>query len=139
MARILYVENFKNRVVPMVDGALAIEEGQFINGDTGGFGKIGGDTASEVFLGIAGDAINKTAAENTADGTFHLQVIAKGSGKIVWLPFTGTITIVDVMNGTSVYVDSATEVALVGDTTNDVLVGTLVDIDTNQGIVAVKI
>jgi len=139
MARFRYVENFRGRNVPMVDGALAIETGHIINGDTSGYGKIGGDTASEVFLGIAQKPITKTAAENTADSKFSLEVLAKGSGKIAWLPYTGTITIADVMAGTSVYVDSSTEVALVGDTTNDVLVGALVDIDTNQGLVAVKI
>jgi hypothetical protein len=134
-----YVENFVFRNIPLKSGAQALVVSNIINGDTGGFAKVGADATSEVFLGIAADDITLAAADNTSDGDFSIRCYAKGSGKVIWLPYTGTLTIVDVMNATIVYVASATEVAPIATTTNDVPVGTVHDIDTNQGIVAVKI
>lgn len=116
--------------VEIVNGAIEIFQGAILNFEAGniGFAKLGSDTASEEFAGIVDDQgyLLQTAAV-TADGTNKVKVILPGSGELVRLPFTSSISRANI--GDTVYVVDDEEVGLAGDVSNSVRVGTLRAVD----------
>lgn len=89
----------------IVDGLIRIYRGALLNYEAANIGyvKLGSDTLSEEFAGIALEEQNLAAADNDADGTYKVEVIPRGSGEWVKLPVTSTITIAN--EGDPVYVD----------------------------------
>lgn len=123
--------------VELADGIVHVYIGAIINRDSAGYGLLGTDSASDViFAGIAVEEVNLTAAENTSDGQHLVRILQKGSGASVKLTTTDTITRASI--GLSVYVNGDDAVALVGTTTNDILVGVISEfIDANTAMVII--
>ena len=97
----------------IVDGAIHIYRGALLNYEAANIGyvKLGSDTLSEEFAGIALEEVNLAAADNTADGTYKVEVSPRGNGDLFLLPVTSNITIAN--EGDPVYVDgdSAVDIA----------------------------
>lgn len=121
------VEDHKYVFRDCVAGALQLYTNAMVNSDASGNVKVAGDTASELFAGIVVAEVTQDSAASIADN--QAELIGKGSGKVVKLKFTG---VTKASIGVSVYVVDDESVALVATTTNDVLVGVIVDIaETN--------
>lgn len=132
-----FEDNFVFRTTEMVDGALAIYLGALVNYEAAniGYAKVASDTSNEEFAGIAAEQLTVAAADNTADGTYELKIYAKGSGKVFKLPYTGTVTRANI--GDTVYVYDDQYVGLTGSVSNNVEVGTIVDIEGDYVHVAI--
>lgn len=89
----------------VVAGLITIYKGALLNYKAGdvGYVKLGSDTLSENFAGIAMDNLTVTAAQNPSDGTFQILTIGRGSGELVLLTFTDTLTIAN--EGAACYVN----------------------------------
>lgn len=97
----------------ITSGAIEIFEGALLNFSSGGYVKKASNTHGEKFAGIALEHKNLAAADNTAGGTFTVEVIPAGSGELVELTITSTITILDV--GKRVWADDDDSVDIVAD------------------------
>lgn len=89
----------------IVSGTIHIYKGALLNYKAGdiGYVKLGSDTVSEQFAGIAMEEQNLVSSVNTADGLFQVLTIGKGSGELVLLNFTDTLTIAN--EGAACYVN----------------------------------
>ncbi len=89
----------------VVSGLIHIYKGAILNYASGNIGyvKLGADALTNEFAGIALDELNVSAADNGADGTFSILVIPRGSGELVLMNITDSITIAD--EGAAVYVN----------------------------------
>lgn len=95
--------------VKVVDGAIHIYKGALLSYEAGniGYAQLSSDPAAialHEFAGIALEELNVSAADNTADGTYTVEVLSRGCGEIVKLPVTSSITIANV--GDAVYADT---------------------------------
>lgn len=105
----------------VVDGLIHIYKGALLNYEASniGYAKPGSDTHGEEFAGIAVDELSVAAAANTADGTYEIDVIPKGSGELVLMDITSTITIAN--EGDVVFADGDDKVDLVAGVVNNTL------------------
>lgn len=89
----------------VVDGAIHIYRGANLSYEAGNIGyvKLGTDTVSQEFAGIALDELDVAAADNTANGTYEIEVLTRKCGKWVKRYVTSTITIAN--EGDIVYTD----------------------------------
>lgn len=92
----------------VVDGLIAIFKGALLEYEVSNIGYVqpaSADAAPDEpeFAGIALDSLSKTAAVNTSDGLFEIEVLTRGCGDWVKLPVTSTITIAN--EGDPVYMD----------------------------------
>ena len=111
----------------VVAGAINIYKTAILNRDASGNVKLGSDAVSETFAGIAYEELLQGSGASAGDN--QIQVIGAKTGNVVKLPFTG-VTKADI--GKDVYVNGDDAVALAATTTNDVRVGTIIDIaETN--------
>lgn len=117
---------------PVLAGAIHFYKNAICNIQAGGFLKLGADAASEKFAGIALEELNQLAGGSNGDN--KLKVIPFKSGEVVELVLTG-VTQADV--GVDAFVVDDGSVALAATTTNDVRVGTIIDISAtaNQCLV----
>ncbi len=104
--------------VPVDDGD-TIYAGTLVMVNTAGFAVKGADTASNLFVGVAADTVNNASG---ADGDKKVAVYTEGTFEFA---FSGTAAQADV--GKSVYAVDNQTVALAATTTNDVLVGKIVE------------
>jgi hypothetical protein len=110
----------------VVDGLIHIFKGAHLNYEAAniGYAKLGSDTLSEEYAGIAMEELNVAAADNTADGTFEIEVLPRGNGDLVEMDITSNITVAN--EGDPVYVD--------GDDKVDIASGIL---NTTGGLVGI--
>lgn len=89
-----------------VDGALRIFKGANLNYEASNIGYVmpATDVLGAEFAGIALEELNVAAADNTADGTFEIQVLPRGCGEEVLMDITSNITIAN--EGDAVYADT---------------------------------
>lgn len=93
----------------IVDGAIRIYKGALLQYEPANIGyvQLAADTATTAlqgeFAGIALEEKNLAAADNTADGTHEVEVMARGTNELVKLNVTSTITIAN--EGDAVYMD----------------------------------
>lgn len=108
-----------------------IFEGAILARNPGGTGNLllGADTATFVFAGIALDQfpgfVPVDATTITTDDRL-IDVSVPGSGRVFTLPIGSSVDATNI--GDSVYIVDDESVDLVGVTTNDVLVGTIVNV-----------
>ena len=97
----------------VVDGLIRIYKGALLNYEASNIGyvKLGSDVLSEEFAGIAMEEKNIVASDNPSDGTFEVEVIAKGTGELVKMTTTSTITIANENDAVYVDGDDAVDVA----------------------------
>lgn len=115
----------------VVAGAIHIYRGAILNRDASGNVKLGTDAASETFAGIAYKELDQASTASAGDN--QMEVIGANTGKVVKLKFTG---VTKASIGLDVYVNGDDAVALAATTTNDVRVGTIIDIaETNYCLV----
>lgn len=93
--------------------------GSSVSLNTAGFAKLGADTASEKFVGVARDTVDNTTGANG-----DKDVIVWTSG-VFDFNFSGTAVQANV--GVKCYLVDDNTVALVATTTNDLLVGTITE------------
>jgi hypothetical protein len=93
-----------------VDGLLHIYKGAHLQYEGGNIGYVmpATDNTTGEYAGIAMEEIDVTAAENTADGTFEVEVLTRGCGEVVLMDVDSTITIAN--EGDPVYMESDDEV-----------------------------
>lgn len=89
----------------LVNGLIRVYKGAFLNYEAAniGYAKLGADALSEEFAGIALEEKNLAAADNVTDGDNDVEVISRGSGDLILMVITTTITIAN--EGDPVYVD----------------------------------
>lgn len=89
----------------VVSGLIHIYKGALLNYKSGSIGYVGlgADVLSDQFAGIAMEEVNVSAAQNPTNGTFQVLTIGRGSGELVLLTFTDTLTIAD--EGGNAYVN----------------------------------
>jgi len=102
----------------VVNGAIHIYRGAILGYESGNIGYVdlGADTLTDEFAGIAMDELNVAAADNATDGTYDIEVIPRGSGELVKLTVTSTITIAN--EGDAVYMDGDDKVDISSGITN---------------------
>ena len=95
----------------VVNGAVTIYKRSLLEYELSNIGYVQACTQDQArpnqpeFAGIANDYLNVAAADNTADGTYEIEVIPRGSGEYVSLPVSSTITIAN--EGDGVYMDDS--------------------------------
>lgn len=119
---------------PVLAGAIHFFKNAICNIDANGFLKLGADAASEKFGGIALEELNQLAGGSNGDNV--LKVVPFKSGEVVELTLTGVVR-ADV--GADAFVNGDDVVALAATTTNDVRVGTIVDISATANKCLVKL
>jgi len=136
-----YIENFAIVDAQVVDGAITIYDGAILNYEAANIGyvKLGSDTSSEEFAGMAFGELSVAAADNASDGTYTIKMFAKGSGKVFkFVPgqvLTTAITIANI--GDEVEVAGDDKIALASVTSNDVALGTIVHVDGGGNVYVV--
>lgn len=125
---ITYEENFLKTKRGIVDGAIHIYKSALLNYEAANIGyvKLADDVASEEFAGIALEEKDLAAADNTSDGTYDTEIYAKGCNKVFLLKVDSGCTIANI--GDTVYAKADDVVDLVAGVSNNVEVGTIVDI-----------
>ncbi len=115
-------------------------DGSILARDTGGSGKLlkGADTANFVFAGILQqEFVPDTSGVTTITVDENkVRVAVPGSGRTYTLPIGSAVDETDI--GTQVFIVDDETVDLVGVTTNDVLVGTIVNV-ISANVVKVRI
>lgn len=93
--------------VKVVDGAVHIYKGALLNYEAANIGYVmpATNTNGQEFAGIALEELNKSAAENAADGTFEIEVLPRGCGEEVLLDLGETITIANEGDGVYAFSD----------------------------------
>lgn len=114
------------RKVKVVDGAIHIYKGAHLAYEGGniGYAQLAADETLSEYVGIALEELDVAAADNTADGTYEVEILPRGCGEEVLMDTTGTITIAN--EGDPVYMDTDDKVDLstgVSHTTTYGLVG----------------
>lgn len=102
--------------------AVKIWEGAIVSVNAAGYATNGSDAANDVFVGIAEETVDNASG---AAGDKSIKVRRNG---IYTFVFSGTATIADV--NTPVYIVDNQTVALAATTTNDVLIGRIVEFVT---------
>lgn len=117
---------------PVASGAIEFFKGGICNFNTAGFVKLGTDTASENFAGIARDELDQATGGSNGDNS--LELLMAGSGNLVILDITGVVQ-ADINK--DVFVVDTGSVALVGVTSNDVRVGKIfaLSVNANEAII----
>lgn len=102
----------------VVDGAVHIFKGSLIMYETSNIGYVmtGADVVGAEFAGIALEELEVAAADNTADGTYEIEVLPRGCGEEVLMDVYDTITIAN--EGDPVYLYDDDDVGLSGSVTN---------------------
>lgn len=102
----------------VVDGLVHIYKGALLNYESGNIGYVqpATDALTNEFAGIALDELSVAAADNTADGTYEIEVLTRGCGQWFLADVTSTITIAN--EGDPVYVDTDDKVDLAAGVTN---------------------
>jgi hypothetical protein len=122
-----FIDSFKITKRDVVAGTMHIYAGALVNSDASGNAKKATDAASELFAGVAVNEVDQASTASAGDN--KVELIAKGSGKVVKMKFTG---VTKASIGTDVVVKDDDEVQTAAAGTNDVAVGTIVDIaETN--------
>lgn len=106
-------------IISFKQGAEKIPEGALVSINAAGYAVNATDAANDVFVGVADETVDNSAG---AAGATRIKVRRNGVYNVV---FGGTATIADV--NTLVYVVDNQTVDLIGVTTNDVLVGRIVE------------
>ena len=133
-AAIVDVKDFTRYKQAVASGAIHFYKGAICNFNSSGYVKLGTDTSGELFAGIALEELNQATGGSNADNDILL--IPAKSGAVVEL----TLASVAVTNiGSSAYVSADDAVALVGATTHDVRVGTIVALSTTANKCLVKL
>lgn len=91
---------------PCVDGLLHIYKGGLLVHEAGNIGYLmpGTDVLNAKFGGIALEELHVSAAENSANGTFKVRVLAPKCGETVLMDITSNITVAN--EESPVYVDT---------------------------------
>ncbi len=106
----------------IVSGLIHIYKGAHLAYKAGKIGYVGlaADEITSRYVGIALEEKNLAAADNSADGTYDIEVYHKASKEVVSMKVTSTITIAN--EGDSVYMDTDDSVdiatGIVNSTTN---------------------
>jgi hypothetical protein len=100
------------RKAKVVDGVIHIYKGANLVYEAANIGYVmlGTDRLTDEFAGIAMEELNVAAADNTADGTYSIEILPRGCGELVLMDITGNITIAN--EGDPVYVDTDEKVDL---------------------------
>jgi hypothetical protein len=131
---IIDVKDFTRYNQAVASGAIHFYKGAICNFNSSGYVKLGGDIASELFAGIALEELNQASGGSNGDN--NILLIPAKSGAVVEL----TLPSVAVTNiGSLCYVNGDDAVALVGTTTNDVPVGTIVALSNTNNKCFVKL
>jgi hypothetical protein len=98
----------------VVDGAVHIYKGAHLNYEASNIGYVmpATDVLSAEYAGIALDELDVAAADNTADGTYEIDVLPRGCGEEVLMDMAVSITIAN--EGDPVYVESDDTVGISG-------------------------
>ncbi len=132
--KIEIIPNFTRREYGVASGTIHFFKNAICNFNSSGYVELGSDTASEKFAGIAYEELDQESGGTNGDNSIKL--IPAKSDEVVLLPFTGVV-ITNI--GTDVYVNGDDAVALVATTTNDLRVGTIVDLGKNSNECYVKL
>ena len=111
-----------------VKGTTKIFKGSLVN-FTSGLANKGGDTSGDIFAGVCYDTVDNTGADSAVNVTLWRSGVFK---------FDTTESCTNANIGTKVYVLDDHTVAFVATTTNDVLVGRIVSVDS-ANVVRVQI
>lgn len=89
----------------VVDGAITIFKGAHLAYEGGNIGyvQLAADELLSEYAGIALESKTLTAALNTSDGTFEIEVLPRGNSELIEMIVTSTITIAN--EGDPVYMD----------------------------------
>lgn len=117
------IVDFGNYKQEVASGAIHIYKGAICNFNASGYVKLGSDTSGEKFAGIAVEELNQATGGSNGDNSISL--IPAKSGVVVELTLTG-VAIDD--KYVDCFVNGDDVVALAATTTNDVRVGTIVDL-----------
>ena len=101
-----------------VDGLLHIYKGAHLVYESGNIGYVqpATDALTHEYVGIALEELSVSAAANSADGTFEIEVLPRGCGEEVLMDITGSITIAN--EGDAVYADTDDKVDISSGTLN---------------------
>jgi len=133
-AAIVDVKDFTRYKQAVASGAIHFYKGAICNFNSSGYVKLGTDTSGELFAGVALEELDQATGGSNGDNDILL--IPAKSGAVVEL----TLASVAVTNiGSSAYVSADDAVALVGTTTNDVRVGTIVALSATANKCLVKL
>ncbi len=128
------IKDFTRYKQAVASGAIHFYKGALCNFNSSGYVKLGADTASEVFAGIALEELDQASGGSNGDN--DLLLIPAKSGAVVEL----TLTSVAVTNiGSACYVNGDDVVALAATTSNDVRVGTIVALSETTNKCFVKL
>lgn len=110
----------------VVDGAIHIYKGANLSYEAGNIGYVqlsvdNFANKNSEFAGIALEELDVAAADNTADGTFEIEVLGRGNGEEILMDITSTITIAN--EGDPVYVDTDEYVDIASGITHSVTTG----------------
>ena len=86
--------------------------------------KLSSDTTAETFAGVATEEVEQASTASAGDN--QVDFIGAGSGRLVRMKLTG---VTKAQIGLSAYAKADDEVQLVGDATNDILVGVIRKLD----------
>lgn len=128
------IPNFKRWEQAVASGAIHFFKNAICNFNAAGFVKLGGDTASEKFAGIALEELDQASGGSNGDN--DIKLIPANSGEVVLLTLTG-VAVDDI--GVDVFVNGDDVVALAATTTNDVRVGVIVALGDNSNECYVKL
>lgn len=89
-----------------VDGLLHIYKGAHLVYESGNIGYVmpAEDALTHEYAGIAMEELSVTAAQNSADGTYEIEVLPRGCGEEVLMDLSATITIAN--EGDLVFADT---------------------------------
>ena len=123
------IKDFTRYEQAVASGAIHFYKNAICNFNTSGYVKLGADTASEKFAGIALEELNQATGGSNGDN--DLLLIPAKSGTVVELELTG-VAVTDI--GEDAYVAGDDLADLAADTTNDVRIGTIVALaaDSNK-------
>jgi hypothetical protein len=133
-AAIVDLKDFTRYKQAVASGAIHFYKGAICNFNSSGYVKLGGDTASELFAGIALEELNQATGGSNGDN--ELTLIPAKSGAVVELTLT-SVAVTDI--GAIAYVNGDDVVALAGTTSNDVPVGTIVALSATANKCFVKL
>jgi hypothetical protein len=120
-APIVDLKDFSRYKQKVASGAIHFYKGAICNFNSSLYVKLGGDTSGELFAGIALEELEQASGGSNGDESITL--IPAKSGAIVELTLP---SVAQANLYSSAYVNGDDAVALVGTTSNDVRVGTIV-------------
>lgn len=104
--KIVNIKQSPQRILrSIISGTIHIYKGALLNFKSGSIGYVGlgADALSDQFAGIAMEEVNLVSTVNTSNGLFQVLTIGRGSGELVLLTFTDTLTIAN--EGAACYVN----------------------------------